>query len=221
MTENVVLKVVKAICGRGHHLYTDNVYTSPSFFLQLRFRGFHACGTLRLNRRGVPPEARVKLKKGEQQVVPLDDTMKVVQWHGKRVVSILSTIHSDAIVPIERQSRHAKVGCKVVEKPESITEYNKYMGGVDHADQLLSYYGFPHRMVKWWRRVFFYLFNAALVNSYIMYSQTINRRHLSHEQFHMTLAKELLQAVSVNVLPSQPPHGPRHQACQPLACLTE
>ena len=97
----------------------------------------------------------MKLKKGEQHVVPLDDTMKVVQWHDTCVVSILSTIHSDATVPIERRSRHTEGGREVVEKPEAITEYNKYMGGVDHADQLLSYYGFPHRTVKWGRRAFF------------------------------------------------------------------
>ena len=108
-----------------------------------------------------------------------------------------------------------------MEKPEAIIEYNKYMGGVDHADQLLSYYGFPHRTVKWWRRAFFYLFDAAVVNSYIMYCQTINGRHLSHEQVHITIAKELLQAVIISVPPSQPPHGPHHQARQPLARVTE
>ena len=95
------------------------VATCTHLLLQLRSCGFHACGTLRLIRRGVPPEARVKLKKGEQRVIPPDDTMKVVQWHDKRVVSILSTIHSDATVPVERQSRHAKRGCEVVEKPKA------------------------------------------------------------------------------------------------------
>ena len=75
--------------------------------------------------------------------------MKIIQWHDKRVVSVLSTIHGDKTVEVERRSRRAVGGCEVVEKPEAVTEYNKYMGGVDRGDQLLSYYGFPHRTIKW------------------------------------------------------------------------
>ncbi len=46
---------------------------------------------------------------------------------------------------------------EVVRKPQAVVEYNKYMSGVDRADQLLSYYGFGHRTVRWWRRAFFFV----------------------------------------------------------------
>ena len=222
MTSAVVLRLVEPICGRGHHLYTDNLYTSPQLFTELRLQGFGACGTLRLNRRGVPPEAKQSLKKGERRGIPLDSTMNVVQWHDKRIVSILSTIHGDNTVSVERRSRHAVGGRETVEKPEAITEYNRYMGGVDRGDQLLSYYGFPHRTVKWWRRAFFFLFDAAIVNSYIMYCQKSEGRRMTHELFRIELAKELLKAASESHHPRTPlPHGPRHQPQQPLARLTE
>ena len=110
---------------------------------------------MRLNRRGVPPEAKSSLPKGERRALRIDDNLSVVQWHDKRTVSILSTLHSDSLVTIERRSRHAPGGREEVEKPEAVVEYNKYMGAVDRGDQLLSYYGFPHRTVKWWRRAFF------------------------------------------------------------------
>ena len=77
MTSAVVLRLVEPLQGRGHHL----------LFSELRERGFEACGTLWLNRRGVPPEVKVPMSKGE------NDGMKIVQWHDKRVVLILSTIH--------------------------------------------------------------------------------------------------------------------------------
>ena len=48
----------------------------------------------------------------------LEDGMKIVQWHYKRVVSILSMIHGDTTVEVERRSRHAVGGREVVEKPE-------------------------------------------------------------------------------------------------------
>ena len=180
MTAGVVLRLVEPICGLGHHLYTGNLYTSPRLYAELRLRGFEACGTLRLNRRDVPPEAKATLRKGERRAVAVDENMAIVQWHDKRVVSLLSTVHSDTPVQIERRCTHVSGGHEVVEKPEAIIEYNKFMGGVDRGDQLLSYYGFPHRTVKWWRRAFFFLFDAAIVNSYTMYC-TINTHHRSHE----------------------------------------
>ena len=76
-----------------------------------------------------------------------------------------------------------------MEKPEAVVEYNRYMGGVDKGDQLLSYYGFPHRTVTWWRRAFYFLLDATIVNSYILYSKTVQGRRLSHEQYRITLAK--------------------------------
>ena len=99
---------------------------------------------------------------------------------------------------------------------------NKYMGGVDRGDQLLSYYGFPHRTVKWWRRAFFFLVDAAIVNSYIMYSRQTTGRHMSHELFRIELAKELIKASNTaSASQEEPQHGPRHQPQQPLARLTE
>ena len=216
-TAGIVLRLIEPITGRGHHLYTDNFYTSPTLYAELRLE---ACGTLRLNHRGVPPEAKSALKKGERRSVPVDDNLAIVQWHDKRIVSVLSTVHSDAPIQVERRSRHAPNGREIVEKPEAVVEYNKFMGGVDRGDQFLSYYGFPHRTVKWWRRAFLFLFDSAIVNSYIMYCTKVTGRHLSHEQFRITLAKQLL-AASTDVGQAEPVVAPQHHTPQPLARLTE
>ena len=125
MTAGVVLHLAEPIRGLGHHLYTDNYYTSPALYAELRRRGFEACGTLRLNRRGVPPEAKATLRKGERRAVVVDDYTAVIQWHDKRTVSILSTVHTDTPVQVERRSRHAPGGREEVEKPEAVVEYSK------------------------------------------------------------------------------------------------
>ena len=59
------------------HLYTDNFFTSPELYSELHSRGFEACGTLRLNRHGVPPEAKDNLQKGERRAVSVDQGMAV------------------------------------------------------------------------------------------------------------------------------------------------
>ena len=92
----------------------------------------------------------------------------LVQWLDKCVISLLTTLHQDTTVVVERRSRHAEGGREVVQKPMVIVEYNKYMGGVDCADQLLCYCGFGHRTIRWWRRAFFIIVDMAVVNSYIL-----------------------------------------------------
>ena len=46
-------------------------------------------------------------------------------------------------------------------------------GGVDKSDQYLSYYGFDHRMVKWYKRAVFHPLDLAIVNAYIMYKLSV------------------------------------------------
>ena len=161
MTHAVVMKLVDPIKSRGHHVYMDNFYTSPKLFSDLRDGGFGACGTLRLNRRGLPAAIKENVRKGEKKAFQLDTSMLAIKWMDKRAVTALTTIHKDTEVTVERRSRHAAGGREMVQKPQAIMEYNKYMGGVDLADQLLSYYGFGHRTVKWWRRAFLFSFGHS------------------------------------------------------------
>ena len=117
VTHAVVLRLVEGLEHKGHHVYMDNYYSSPALFSSLQQLRFGACGTVRVNRRGLPKEVMgAKLKKGDMT--------------------------------------------------SSEIKNNTYMGGVDKGDQLMSYYGFSHRTIKWWRRAFF---ENAIVNAYILY----------------------------------------------------
>lgn len=41
------MKLVKPYLGKGHRLVTDNSYSSPNLFLELRRNLTNACGTVR------------------------------------------------------------------------------------------------------------------------------------------------------------------------------
>ena len=117
-----------------------------------------------------------------------------LKWMDKRAVTMISTIHDNTMVPIQRRSRFAEGGREVISKPQCIVEYNRHMGGVDLSDQMISYYSFSHRSVKWWKRVFFHLIDTTIVNAYILYSQsTQSSRKLTHVNFRIELAKSLFQ----------------------------
>jgi hypothetical protein len=100
----------------------------------------------------------------------MGNSMVTVKWAEKRLVAVLTTIHSDEVVVVERRTRLSDAGHEVIQKPKAIVEYNQYMGGVDRADQFLSYYRFSHCTVKWywWRHAFSYLFDLVVVISYVV-----------------------------------------------------
>ena len=174
VTESVVLELAKGLENRGHNLYCDNnYYTSIPLFSSLQRLGFGACGTVRSNRRGVPKEVTTtKLAKGEVLTAQADHGILAMQWKDKRAVTLLSTIHDDSMVSKVRRTRLAPGGREEISKPHLVEEYNTYMGGVDKSDQLLSYYGFSHRTVKWWRRAFYHLLDVASVNAFILYTES-------------------------------------------------
>ena len=209
-------------------MYMDNFYTSPDLFAELREQGFGACGTVRINRRGLPPDLKKNLEKGDICSVAIDDSMLALKWADKRQVSMLSTLHDDSMVTKMRQTRLAEGGREEVRKPAMVEEYNRYMGGVDKSDQLLSYYGFAHRTVKWWRRAFFHLLDLSVTNAYIMNSEAPHTGcPLTHEHFRIDLAKRLLLSVAENVMEDAPqttaPTGPTPppRPLPPAARLTE
>lgn len=193
-TEALVVNLVEGLENKGHHLYCDNYYTSPDLFLTLKNLGFGACGTVRVNRRGVPAciKAKQKMRKGEIKSVSTDGVL-ALQWMDKRIVTMLTTIHDDSTIVKRRRTRLSATGLEDIVKPTAIAEYNTYMGGVDKSDQLLTYYTFHHRTTKWWKRAVFHLINVAYVNAYIIYTESPSAgRKLTHEMFLVKVAKGLL-----------------------------
>ena len=130
---------------------------------------------------------------------------------------MLSTIH-DSMMSKRRRTQHVPGGIEEVQKPVMVEQYNTYMGGVEKSDQLLSYYGYCHRTVKWWRRAFFHLVDNAIMNAYILYRLSEQSgRKLDHKHFRIELVKQLLGGTDGHT------HPPiRHlNALPPAARLTE
>ena len=118
-----------------------------------------------------------------------NDTIICLKWQDKREVNMLSTFHSDDMVEVRRRTRSVANG---VNKPIMIHSYNQHMGGVDKSDQLILYYGFPHRSIKWWKRVFFHLLDLSVVNASILYN-IASPKPLSQLEFRLALVAGLLK----------------------------
>lgn len=69
------------------------------------------------------------------------------------------------------------------------------MGGVDHFDQFLSTYSISWKSRRWWVKIFYYLVDSAIVNSYILYKQSCAKQKekpMSHLKFRSSLADEMI-----------------------------
>lgn len=54
------------------------------------------------------------------------------------------------------------------EKPLAIIRYNEYMSGIDHQDQLLSYYPCECKMLRWYKKVFIHIVQMGLLNAFLL-----------------------------------------------------
>ena len=61
-----------------------------------------------------------------------------------RADTVLYTFHDRSTTPITKRSHQCCGGVEAVQNPVMIEECNKFMGGVDKADRLITYYGFYH-----------------------------------------------------------------------------
>ena len=72
LTYDVVTKLCRPIYNNGHHVYMDNYFSSPELFNELANNQTGACGTLRLNRRGIPDRVKTaKPAKGDHWEIHL------------------------------------------------------------------------------------------------------------------------------------------------------
>lgn len=70
--------------------------------------------------------------------------------------------------------------------------YTTYMRGVDVCDHLRGVYSFQIPSKKWWHKLFFFLVDRAMVNSWMLHKYFAcytSNSHLSHLDFIKGLAK--------------------------------
>ena len=189
---DVIMAITEPYLNKNHHVYFDNYFSSPKLLESLEKKGTYACSTVRPNRKGLPTCADVKLKKQGEKLIQQKGNLVYVKWHDKRDVNVISTNYNpkDADVSIERK-KNGEV--ETVLKPKSIVEYNKFMGGVDHSDHLRSLYSTGRSSRKWYRYIFWFLFEVPLGNAFILFKQHVRGgRRGTVLNFRMNLAKQLI-----------------------------
>lgn len=190
-------KLLEKFPDCGFILYVDRYYNSLELALELKKLNIHITGTVQGNRAGLPLQVSKKthlknlnLQQQEYASFTLNDSIHCLVWRDKRYVTMLSTSTGNSTEVVER-----RVKGKVLErvcKPSVICEYNRYMGGVDLADHYISSYNFGRKSIKWWRKLFFWMLEVSIVNSYLLYCCEFG--HLEQKKYRKNLIHQLVGA---------------------------
>ena len=126
----------------------------------------------------------MKLKKGEY-VYHQNGHLLCLPWCDKRPVTLLSIIHEVGEVVTKR-----KYNGEILLKPIVVHHYNNYMNFIHKTDHLLSSY-IALKGNKWYRKLFLYIFNMTLLNSYIL-NHKYGEKKLSHAACREYIASHLI-----------------------------
>lgn len=140
-SSQVVMTLLKPLLNQGYCVTIDNYYTSPELADLLVINKTHCHGTVKSNRKGLPPAWKTTMmRKGEisayrkQQVI-------AIKWKDKRDVTLLPTFDTVDVVELKTAT-----GNKI--RPKVVADCNHTMGGVDKMDQSLANYPVPRKRTK-------------------------------------------------------------------------
>ena len=194
--ERVVKNLTRTLVGKYYTIYCDNYFTSIKLFDDLLKDCIYACGTLRTNRVGYPTEFKRHLKKGLPKRGDCLQTQKEGKvfslWQDNRLVNVLSTNWNKGMSTVLRTQKNGSR--ESIPCPYNIVDYNKYMGGVDQSDQLRKYYCVRLKSRKYYRYIFWFLYEVALSNAYILSRYIPSTTHQYHHyvDFRAAIAEKLI-----------------------------
>ena len=222
-TVRVVQTLVEPFHNKGYDLYVDRFYTSPLLASELMKVGITVTGTVQSNRRGMPKEVTDKRKKEPRGNIRAarSGNILALSWLDKRKVLMLSTKHNASTTQVRtrytiinsindhRLAKHYNTkyhvylplfcpGVEKSDKPTVVADYNQFMLGVDKLDPLMAYHSFLHKSVKWWRKIFFWLLEVMVINSYIIYKELARRRG-ERPITHLAFRRRLIESLSESI----------------------
>ena len=133
----------------------------------------------------------------------LDPGVICYAWQDNNTVIACSTVHcagtEHSITRSRRRPQITSTNGALVRKvfgedvrkdlpiPLFIDDYNHFMGGVDIADQLRSYYTTQRITFRTWYPLFFWILDTAILNAYLIGRQLYGKAYMDHKSFRLAL----------------------------------
>ena len=103
-------------------------------------------------------------------------------------ISLRQDSHPVVILP----SRKKDDSREIYKCPLSISLYNRFMGGVDHTNQIRGYYHTPIKCCECYKYIFWFLFDVATTKAFILCYEFSSLDIRTVKTFRGELVKELI-----------------------------
>lgn len=211
---NVVVRMCRNIPRhKNHRVYFDNYFNSiPLIHFLKKHLGIQSLGTMRRDRIGndrLPKKkALAKVERGkifERMGVYKGVPISVVLWKDNQPVTLVSSyVGKLPVFTAKRYSRAQKRSLEV-QCPAIVSEYNRFMGGVDLLGSNVGRGKVKLKSRKWTLRIFYHFLDLMVVNAWIFYRRIMAKKGLPAlklRPFRIQLASSLTQ-VGTFVSPSK------------------
>ena len=183
----VVCTMLKPYLNEGRILYTDNWYTSPALSIKLDSEGTGSCGTVRRNRKHLPPLPATR--EPDSKIYKQANGILLLSWVDNKEVNLISTVHEPIDEPVRRRRRRWTRTSPT--KPQLINDYNVNMRLVDKKDQVIASAECARKTMRWYKKFFFHLLDVVMYNSNIVMTELTGKKE-AREEFCVELARELI-----------------------------
>ena len=171
----------------GYNITTDNFFTSAKLAMKLLQKNKTLLGTLRSQRKEVPPEMKANPARPlHSSIFRFWEHLTMASYVPKKnkAVIMLSTEHYTAEVSNDPDDK---------EKPKMILEYNRSKCGVDIVDKKVKEYTVRRATRRWTMALFFNLIDLANINSHVIWNQNqIREAKEERKDFMKQLTLELV-----------------------------
>lgn len=204
LAQQVVTDLLQGYENKGYIVVTDNFYSSPSLSFKLKEKEINSLGTVKANTKGFPKDlifpSKPKPQRGTGDWRNCGNLL-AVSWYDNKGVYFLSTVHNPSYAAHVQQEdqvvrRRSKQGVMNVPSPPLLKDYNKYMCGIDRADQNNRYYSVGRQSKRWPPRVVFHQMETSVNNAFQIYKVSFPNPKSARE-FRMQLATELVNGFYV------------------------
>jgi hypothetical protein len=163
--EAIVMQLCTPFLGKGRNVTTDNWFTSGPLIDRLLLQKTTLVGTVRINRRDVPPIAYSTQgrKRGDVRHFYSDGMLLCSYWDkGTKPVLLLDSFG--------RIGNSPEVG----QKPQTVKFYNETKSGVDNLDHMVRMFSAKRKCRRWPYSLAMNLVDIAGVNGSIILSRIRN-----------------------------------------------
>lgn len=178
-----VMSLAEPILKTNRNITGDNWFSSIELVDKLKQNGLTYVGTLRKNKREIPPEFLPhKNRPSGSTLFGYTKSKTLASYVPKKNQSVvmISSMHHDGSVDPESG------------KPEIIHFYNSTKGGVDSLDQKCANYSVSRRTQRWPFVIFSAILNISTANGFVLWKASNLEKRMKRNQYIKQIGIDLV-----------------------------